>query len=341
MQTLFRTDQIECFDADGHKIPCDGTGQDGDLRCGKSWPEPRFAVDDAVVADRLTQLMWSRNAAPETFPMTWDEAFRAIDRMNRQSWLGYADWRLPEYRELFSLISHRTLNPALPHPNPFNEVFSGYYWTATTCRRLPREAWYVHLGGGRVFKGMKHGSYMLWPVRTTAPSAADGDTPDGRSTFPKTGSSADIERTAPAADSATRWEEGGDGPIKTLTDRVNRLTWGRHSELSAASASWDEALDLARRLNRQTAAGCADWHLPNVREAAALVDLEHHSPALPEPLRAVIAAQTGFWTSTTSALDPRYAWVLYAQDGAVGVGYKIKPDFQILVVRSTDPEGEF
>ena len=215
-------------------------------------------------------------------------------------------------------------------------MFSGYYWTATTCRRLPREAWYVHLGGGRVFKGMKHGSYMLWPVRTTAP--ARGGFSDGHVAVPDTDASGTIDRTAPGADSAWQWKEGGDGAIKTLTDRINRLTWCWHSELSAAPASWNEALDLARKLNRLTAAGCADWHLPNVREAAALVDLQHHSPALPEPFRAVVPAQAGFWTSTTSALDPRYAWVLYAQDGAVGVGYKIKPDFQVLVVRTTDAD---
>jgi hypothetical protein len=30
-----------------------------------------------------------------------------------------------------------------------------------SCARLPNQAWYIHLGGARVFKGMKHGSYMV------------------------------------------------------------------------------------------------------------------------------------------------------------------------------------
>ncbi|MGB8426534.1 MAG: DUF1566 domain-containing protein [Desulfobacterales bacterium] len=332
---LFRTDQIACFDAGGHEIPCDGTGQDGDLRCGDDWPEPRFVVDEAVVVDRLTQLMWSRHAAPETFPATWDEALRTIDRMNRHFWLGYVDWRLPAYRELFSLISHRNINPALPDAHPFEEVFPGYFWTATTCSRLPREAWYVHLGGGRVFKGMKHGSYMLWPVRTDAPSATGSGSADRPVNIPDANP---CGRTAPGAGSATRWNEGGDELVRTLTDRANHLTWCWHLKQSTAPVNWDAALDITGRLNRLAAAGCADWHLPNVREAAALVDLQQHSPALPEPFRAIIPAQAGFWTSTSSALDPRYAWVLYAQDGAVGVGYKIKPDFQVLFVRTTDAE---
>jgi hypothetical protein len=41
----------------------------------------------------------------------------------------------------------------------------------------------------------------------------------------------------------------------------------------------------------------------------------------------------GYWSSTTSVYEPSYAWVLYSLDGAVGVGYKAKPDFYALQVR--------
>jgi len=49
--------------------------------------------------------------------------------------------------------------------HPFTNIFTGYYWTSSSCARLPNQAWYIHLGGARVFKGMKYGSYMVWPVR--------------------------------------------------------------------------------------------------------------------------------------------------------------------------------
>jgi hypothetical protein len=48
--------------------------------------------------------------------------------------------------------------------HPFDNVFTGYCWTADSCCRLPDQAWYVHLGGGRVHRGMKHGSCLVWPV---------------------------------------------------------------------------------------------------------------------------------------------------------------------------------
>ena len=57
------------------------------------------------------------------------------------------------------------INPSLPTGAPFENVFAGYYWTATTCSRFKNQAWYIHLGGGRIYRGMKYGSYMVWPVR--------------------------------------------------------------------------------------------------------------------------------------------------------------------------------
>ena len=91
-----------------------------------------------------------------------------IAEFNAEGWDGYSDWRLPTRSELFTLVSHARINPALPTGHLFENVFPGYYWTATHCSRLPRQAWYVHFGGGRIFRGMKHGSYLVWPVRDGA-----------------------------------------------------------------------------------------------------------------------------------------------------------------------------
>ena len=41
---LPRTGQTRCWDNWGNETGCDGTGQDGDIRAGGSWPSPRFAV---------------------------------------------------------------------------------------------------------------------------------------------------------------------------------------------------------------------------------------------------------------------------------------------------------
>ena len=170
-----KTDQRRCWDHKGREIACAGTGQDGDLDKGRPWPEPRFEVHGDWVLDRLTEHIWARNANLPEFPLTWEEGHAYVMAMNAAAALGRSDWKLPSRAALFSLVSHENINPALPGEHPFCDIFSGYYWTGTPVARFPSQAWYVHLGGARVFKGMKHGSYMVWPVAEHVPEMSGSD----------------------------------------------------------------------------------------------------------------------------------------------------------------------
>ena len=120
----------------------------------------RFQAMTGTVLDSLTGLTWCRNANPADFPLDWQAAHDFIDELNGERAFGHSGWRLPSRRELFTLISHEVVNPALPNDHPFENVFPGYYWTRTESARLLNQAWYVHLGGGKVYRGMKHGSYI-------------------------------------------------------------------------------------------------------------------------------------------------------------------------------------
>ncbi|MGA7279043.1 MAG: DUF1566 domain-containing protein [Desulfocapsaceae bacterium] len=53
--------------------------------------------------------------------------------MNASCRHGHDDWRLPDQHELFSLISHSQVNPALQVQPPFTNIFAGYFWTSSTC----------------------------------------------------------------------------------------------------------------------------------------------------------------------------------------------------------------
>ena len=94
-----------------------------------------------------------------------------------------------------------------------------------------------------------------------------------------------------------------------------------------------EPLRNSRRLNASRAWGHSDWRLPNVRELESLLDLSRHSPAVKTP-DLFLNIRDGYWSSTTSLYDPSYAWVLYTEDGNVGVGYKERPTFYVWAVRS-------
>jgi hypothetical protein len=299
---LFQTDQHACYDENGRAVPCPGTGQDGEYRHGIAWPKPRFDVLGNIVLDKLTGLFWTRNASLSQFPLNWSEAHEFVEKLNSDHYADRNDWRLPERRELFSLISHAGINPSLPEDHPFCDVFHGYYWTATPCSRLPRQAWYVHLGGGRVFKGMKHGSYMVWPVGA---------------------------RPEPLPRSTSRFEVRE----STVTDRVTGLMWTRGADLTGGrKVNWSDALAVVRTLNISGASGFDDWRLPNVRELESLVDPYDHSPALSKHA-AFTNVQDAYWSATTSVYEPAYAWVLYTVDGTIGVGYKPGPEFFVWAVR--------
>ncbi len=301
MTSVFATDQILCYDETG-PAECRGLGQDGEVRAGAAWPKPRFEARGGVALDRLTGLSWPVDASWFELPASFSEALDLVGHMNRAKALGFGDWRLPRRGELFSLVSHAEINPCLPGGHPFVNVFPGYFWTWDTVARLPDQAWYVHLGGGRVFKGMKRGSYLVWPVRG-----------QGGFGVPVPGQ---------------RFEVRGDG----VADRLTGLVWTANADLGGP-VSWMRALELCRGLPPAGA-----WRLPNVRELESLVDLSAHTPALPlgHPFRNV---GKGCWSSTTSAYDPAYAWVLYADDGIVGVGFKKAPEFAAWAVRGGERRG--
>lgn len=162
---LLQTDQTACWSEDGQTVPCEGTGQDASQRPPEySLHRRRFRVADQVVTDGTTGAVWTRDANPAEFPLSWEEANQFTADMRRRRTHGFGGWRLPSRRLLFAMISHQNINPALPEGHPFVNVFNGYYWSSETCSRLPDQAWYGHVGGGRIHRGMKHGSYMVWPV---------------------------------------------------------------------------------------------------------------------------------------------------------------------------------
>jgi len=142
-----------------------GTGQDGATAKTRDGPlERRFVGDEHVVEDRFTGAIWTRNANPFDFPRTWRESLGIVATMREQEMHGHGDWQLPSLDLLFTLISHQYVNPAVPAKHSFENIFNGYYWTGDSCCRLPDQAWYIHMGGGRIHRGMKHGSYLIWPV---------------------------------------------------------------------------------------------------------------------------------------------------------------------------------
>ncbi|GAB4346676.1 MAG: hypothetical protein Kow0089_24110 [Desulfobulbaceae bacterium] len=334
---VLQTGQLFCYDESGAVVECRGTGQDGELRSGEAWPEPRFSPGDATVFDRLTGLTWTRNATPAGFPLTWMEALDFIRGMNREALHGHADWRLPNRRELRSLVSYQARRPALPEDHPFYEVFPGWYWSSTTAAIHPAYAWYVHMDGARMFYGGKEQYSLVWPVRGVS------------RVLPVTGQHGCFDAKGNPVPCVDTVEDGfeptgimwpGDRFLiraEFVEDRLTGLEWLRRATLSEEPVSWAGALGLVAELNRQQHREENPWRLPNINELESLVDASRHAPALPgdHPFTGV---RDVYWSSTTSFFEPDWAWALYLDKGATGVGVKRNPTFFAWPVRDVEKE---
>lgn len=140
------------------------TGDDGDYRKGVTWPDPRFTIqaDTNCVTDNLTGLVWARNANLNG-AMTWSSAIVYCEGL---IYGGQSDWRLPNVKELQSLIDFGQDSPALPSGHPFAGVLSDSYWSSTTSYADgPDYAWCVSLLTGDLYRGNKAPAWYAWPVR--------------------------------------------------------------------------------------------------------------------------------------------------------------------------------
>lgn len=331
------TGQRTCHGDDGLEMPCIGSGQDASFDVGIPWPQPRFFIQNQVVLDALTGLSWSMDASMAEFPLTWQESLDFVARLNQVRHLGRQDWRLPNRRELRSLLSFQTKKPALPEAHPFTRVFNGWYWSSTTAAISPAHAWYVALDGARMFYGGKDQSFMLWPVcgagSDVIPETGQIRCYDARGQeIPCQGTGQDGEYRYGAKWPEPRFETLQQGVV----DRVSGLLWRHAANLTSRPVKWRDALSAVRQLN----AGQSDvvWRLPTINELESLVDCAAHSPALPCAHPFTDLRDT-YWSSTTSLYEPDWAWALYLQKGATGIGQKHFAEFAVWPVSSSTRVG--
>ncbi len=176
---LPRTGQTGCWDVNGNSVACAGTGQDGDKLKGVPAPNPRFTDNaNGTVTDNQTGLIWLQNAnctntaggiAKTNEYLNWTDALSwsnglASGACALSDGTVAGDWRLPNRKELQSLIDRQNSYPALPTGHPFNNV-QAYYWSSSSYAYVTGIAWYVYMVDGFVYGSVKTYSSYVWPVR--------------------------------------------------------------------------------------------------------------------------------------------------------------------------------
>ena len=152
------TGQTTCYDSAGFVIACAGTGQDGDVLAGVALPSPRFTDNgNGTITDNLTGLIWLKDA--ECFgTRTWAEALTDANTLASGA-CGLTDsssagnWRLPNVRELYSLMHLQFVGLALSNAagtakwttngDAFTDVDSSGYWSSTSYQGDKYFAWFV------------------------------------------------------------------------------------------------------------------------------------------------------------------------------------------------------
>lgn len=326
---LPRTGQETCFQGTA-AAPCAGTGQDAETSSGVAWPEPRFADGgDQTVTDRLTGLVWAKDANAAGGSRTWPQALDAVRELNDRRYLGHGDWRLPNVAELESLVAKRSdLAPWLGAQG-FTGVLPQAYWTSSTYAGCATHAWCVGLYSGIVAGRAKVETARVWPVRGAAPGAVSLPR-TGQSLcygasgaeVPCPGTGQDGALGAGAAWPSPRFAAEGDGAMR---DRLTGLVWARDGASpgpatcgSGEPRTWQAALDHVRCLNANLFLGWSDWRVPNRNELASLASRGEPDSARwlrSEGFRNVPSAS--FWSSSTYPYNTWNAWSVNLRDGAV------------------------
>lgn len=161
--SLPATGQSTCYDSSGSEVPCSNgapVGQDGLYQAGCDGPAGgRFEDNgDGTVTDHCTGLMWMRGTFETT--VSWSDAVlvgREIILTNDGTWVLTAndteahggtkldDWRLPNARELGSIVDFGRLGPAA---SPLLEALPAGYWTSSTFIGTPDSGWCINLHDG-------------------------------------------------------------------------------------------------------------------------------------------------------------------------------------------------
>jgi hypothetical protein len=313
------TGQAKCYDDRGEIAPPKPGepfyGQDAQFH---SHPASyTLSADGLTVRDMVTGLTWQRS--PDTDgdgvltrrdKLTLAQAQALLAKLNAAKFGGFADWRLPSIKELYSLFDARGTDPSglvnadasglIPYLDAKYFMFA--YGDATGERVIDSQ----YASSTKYVGTSARGFGKLFGV-----NFADGRIKGYDLQMPFGG----VEKTffvicvrGNPAYGQNDFHDNGDG---TITDRASGLTWSKAD--SGHAMNWQDALAWAEKKNAEKLFGHDDWRLPSVKELQSIVDYSRapdtsQSPAI-DPIftcsvitnEALQADYPFYWSATTHA----------------------------------------
>lgn len=244
---------------------------------------------DGTITDLNTGLMWQKT--PDYQKYNFYDAFNYVDELEIG---GYADWRLPTVKELYSLLfSNGELHPDdLENSVPYIDTdyfdfeydkrmpFAGQYWSSTKYVKGPLQniemegAFGFNFADGHI-KAYETGLYY-----------------NGESGVRSPGNYVRAVRGKENVYGVNDFVDNNDG---TITDKATGLMWQKTDD--GNTYNWEEALEYAKNSDL---ANYTDWRLPNTKELQSIVDYDKKTiPAIDESYFVCTNPDSWFWTSTT------------------------------------------
>jgi len=136
---------------------------------------------DGTVTDETSNLMWMSDDLGST--MEWSEA---LSEAESTTYAGYSDWRLPDVKELQSIVNYDGSYPAIDQSmfncTEYDDNVNYYFWTNTSAYFSSMDpvygyAWYVAFGFAVGDDGLDShgaGAVRFSPKYTGSPNAGEG-----------------------------------------------------------------------------------------------------------------------------------------------------------------------
>ena len=139
----------------GQAVPCQ-------TNIPASNPDSVYSVHgNGTVTDTRTGLTWKQcaeglsGAACQTGSAQTFDWGNALAHAEASTFAGYTDWRLPNVKELFSLVEDCRIFPAI-NTNRFPNTPSARFWSSSPNAYVSRYAWDVNFGDGRPTNSLRY-----------------------------------------------------------------------------------------------------------------------------------------------------------------------------------------
>ncbi len=122
---------------------------------------------DSIVPDKKNAIYWQDNISSQKSSKDWDDAVLYCDELDLN---GMDHWRLPTFKELFSIVDYTRVHPAI---NPvFSFVNEGTYWTSTDFASNTSRAWTIDFRTGKTYYSYKTTNHAVRCVKDMAVQSA-------------------------------------------------------------------------------------------------------------------------------------------------------------------------